>query len=65
MTDEHKAAEDNYWLSRLEAKAAYKKWASSKDENGEYARLHQEYVSAWQRHQEAGMALFLIECDEE
>lgn len=60
MTDEHKAAEDNYWLSRLEAKEAYKKYCNTL--TGTLSVAHQEYVRAWQKHQEASMALFLIEC---
>lgn len=60
-TKEWDAAQDKFWLSRLEAKAAYKKWQESPDD----IRLADAYSKAWQAYQEANMSLFLIECENE
>lgn len=58
---------EEFHRTRLEAKAAYKKWKEV--ENTFYRDglnfYHNAYVQAWQAHQEASMAQFLAECGEQ
>lgn len=52
--------QDNFWRTRVEAKAAYKAWQVTPDDS----RLMNAYAKAWEAHQKANMEQFLDECEE-
>lgn len=52
------AAQERFHSTRVEAIAAYKKWANKGEDCD---KLFAAYTKAWQEHQEASMALFLLE----
>jgi len=58
--------QDEFWRTRVEAKAAYKAWqdAVKIGNHTDEPKLHHLYVRAWQLHQEVNMAQFLAECEE-
>ena len=67
-TKEWDAAQDKFWLTRLQAKTAFKKWKREEALHGNTDRViyyMHEYGKAWQAYQEANMSLFLIECENE
>lgn len=51
---------DEFWRTRLEAKAALKKLRATPDD----PKLMQAYADAWREHQKANMVQFLEECAE-
>lgn len=56
---EKQQLQDNFWKTRVEAKAAYIKWQVTPDDS----KLMQSYSRAWQEHQQANMLQFLSECE--
>lgn len=57
--------QDTFWSTRLEAMAAYRKMKEVEktlypDGLHFYTGI---YTKAWQAHQKASMALFLVECE--
>ena len=52
--------QNNFWRTRVEAKALYKAWQVTPDDS----RLMNTYAKAWEAHQKANMEQFLDECEE-
>lgn len=56
------AAQDKFHSTRVEAIAAYKRYKQFEYPQKDY--YMQKYAKAWQEHQEASMALFLLEAEQ-